>query len=310
MSPFNEEGVQFAFDSTSIGWYMECPRKYELSMRALWVSNKPSVHLWWGGHFAKAMERYYKFVAEGMDTEDAIIQVVHQAMIDTWEYKRDAEGKIVEPRVGAPQTFFEPNKTRETLVRSIIWYFEHYKEDMFPVAILENGKPAVELSFKMAIDGGNFYCGHIDKMVVADDFVYPMDQKSTGSTIGQSWFKQFDLSFQFSGYSFAAKAMYHMPVKGMIVDGIQTLVGGTTFQRGFTFRTDAQLDEWYEDLMGFIAGIQNDTRRGYFAKNTTSCDKYGGCVFKDVCARSPELRKNFFAGDFHKREQWNPLVER
>jgi hypothetical protein len=311
MSPFNAEGVQFAFDNTSISWYMECPRKYQYSMIERWILKTPSVHLWWGGHFAKALERYYKYIAEGLTGEDSIIRIVHEALIDTWEYKRDEKGEIVEPRVGAPQTFFEPNKTRETLIRSIVWYFDHYKEDLFPVAYLEDGKPAVELSAKMAIDDGNFYCGHIDKMVKSDDdMVYPMDQKSTGSTIGQYWFQQFDLSFQMTGYTFLAKALYHMPVKGVIIDGVQTLVGGTSFQRGFTFRTDDQLNEWYEDLMFWIKAIQADTKRGYFAKNTTSCDKYGGCPFKHVCVRTEKLRKNFLAADFNQRPQWNPLEAR
>lgn len=311
ISPFNEEGVQYAFDNTSVTWYMECPRKYQYSMFGRWILKTPSVHLWWGGHFAKALERYYKFIAGGMDSEEAIEEIVHQALIDTWEYKRDEQGNIVEPRVGAPETFFEPNKTRETLIRSIVWYFEQYKDDLFRVAYLSDGRPAVELSCKMAIDDGNFYCGHIDKMVATDDgFVYPMDQKSTGSAIGQYWFKQFDLSFQMSGYSFLAKAMYKMPVKGVIIDGVQTLVGGTTFQRGFTFRTDDQLNEWYDDLMSWIKKIQASTRAGYFEKNTTSCDKYGGCPFKQVCSTTPNLRKNFLAADFVQRPQWNPLESR
>lgn len=289
---------------------MECPRKYQYSMLERWVSRKPSVHLWWGGHFAKALERYFKFVATGMDTEDAIHEVVRLAMIDTWEYKRDEQGNICEPRVGAPMTFFDANKTRETLIRSIVWYFEQYKDDLFPVAILNNGKPAVELSFKLSLDDGNYYCGHIDKLVVSDDFVYPMDQKTTGATIGPGWFNQFDLSFQMTGYTFAAKSLYHIPVKGVIVDGVQVMVGGTSFQRGFTFRTDDQLNEWYEDLMITIKHVQADTKRNYFPKNTTSCDKFGGCVFKGVCSRSPSLRKNFLEGDFYQREQWNPLEER
>jgi PD-(D/E)XK nuclease superfamily len=310
-SCFNDAGVQFAFDSTSIGWYMDCPRKYQYSMIDRWQSMKSSVHLWWGGHFATALEHFHKYVAFGSTVEDAIIRVVHEAMIATWEYKLDSNGVPVEPRIGAPVTFFDTNKTRETLVRSIVWYFEQYKDDLFPVVILSDGKPAVELSFKLALDDGNYYCGHIDKVVQAkDDCIYPMDQKSTGSTIGMGWFSQFDLSFQMTGYTFAAKALYNLPVKGVIIDGVQVMVGGTTYQRGFTFRTDDQLNEWYDDLMTFIKNLQADTQRGYFPKNTSSCDKYGGCVFKSVCSRSPVLRKNFLAGDFYRRDQWNPLIPR
>lgn len=309
-SPFNEQGVQYAFDNTSISWFVTCPRYYQLKMIERWEPAKLSVHLWFGQHFATALERYYKCRAEGMDLEEAMVTVVHAALIDTWIYKRDEQGNIIEPRVGAPYDSFNPAKTRESLIRTIIWYIDQFHDEDLKILMLSNGKPAVELSFKLAIDDGNYYCGHIDRIATLGDDPYLMDQKTTGSTISQSFFSAFDLNFQMSGYTFAGKALFHIPVKGVIIDGAQIAVGFTRFERGFTFRTQDQLDEWYDGLMYWIEQIQSATRKQHFPQNLTSCEKYGGCEFRNVCARSPQLRKNFLAGDFNKRPQWNPLEPR
>ena len=96
--------------------------------------------------------------------------------------------------------FDHPYKTRENLIRSVIWYLEEFKEDPAQTVILANGKPAVELSFRMELDwgptghlGGQPYllCGHIDRLVTLGEGTYVMDRKTTGSTPGSSYFDGF-----------------------------------------------------------------------------------------------------------------------
>jgi hypothetical protein len=45
----------------------------------------------------------------------------------------------------------DTSRTKETLVRSVVWYCDEYKDDPLRTAMLPNGKPAVELSFMLPV---------------------------------------------------------------------------------------------------------------------------------------------------------------
>lgn len=294
---FDDQGAQFAWDATSLNAWLTCPQYYKYTILDGWRSKGESVHLWFGGHIATALENFYKYRAQGMDYETTLRQVVRDTLQATWHN-------------GAPDTFDDQRKTRENLIRSIIWYAEHFKDEHIEVVHLADGTPAVELSFSLDFGNNLLWCGHIDRVVNYSGDTYIMDQKTTGSTINNKFFKQFHLSTQMSGYTFAGKALYHIPVKGVIIDGIQIAVGFTSFERGFTFRTDAQLQEWYDEAHLHIANARAATLANQFPKNTTACDKFGGCAFRDICSRSPESRLNYLHGDFEIKNLWDPLERR
>lgn len=314
-SPF-ANGVQFAFDSTTLKIGQECLRKYYLSFLERWEPRLTSPHLLFGGWYASALEQYYKHVALGMSSEDALIEVVWQALKDTWEYARDAEGNIklnsAGAKIGAPWMSTHNLKTRENLIRTIVWYIDEFgPDDTFKTVIKSDGKPAVELSFKLEIDNGNLLCGHIDRLVEYGDQYYVTDQKTTGSTISANFFNGFKPDTQMSLYAFAGKAIYDMPVKGVVIDGAQIAVGFSRFMRGFTFRTDSELDEWYEGILADISHIQQATAENNFPMNPNACGNYGGCQFRGICSEAPEVRNNLLRGNFQRRaDPWNPLKER
>ena len=293
--------TQFAWDSTSLGWLKECPRKYQYSMLEGWRSNTESVHLAFGLQYHSALELYDRWRATGVDHDQALVHAVDTAMINT-----------------AGWQFDHPYKTRENLIRSVIWYLEEFKEDPAQTVILANGKPAVELSFRMELDwgptghlGGQPYllCGHIDRLVTFAEGTYVMDRKTTGSTPGSSYFDGFAPDNQMSLYSLASKIVYHTPVKGVIIDAAQIQVGATKFARGFTYRSDAQLAEWLDDTHYWFSQAVLYSETGYWPQNDKSCNNFGGCVFRRVCSKSPDVREKFLASDFH-REEWNPLIPR
>ncbi len=89
----------------------------------------------------------------------------------------------------------------------------------------------------------------------------------------------------------------------------QIMVGFTRFARGFTYRTDAQLDEWYENLKYWLGLAKQYAEANFWPMNYKSCNNYGGCVFRKVCSKSPEVRQKFLESDFVKHP-WNPLVPR
>lgn len=299
MSPFIQgTNVQFAWDSTSMGLYKECPRKYYYTMIGQWHLPQISMHLTFGLEFHKALEDYDKLRALGEDYEPALKKIVQDLMIrtDGWET-------------------FDSKKNRQTLVRSVIWYLEHYRDDTIKTIILANGKPAVELSFKMDLgieagDGNTYlWCGHMDRLVDYAGTPYVMDRKTSGSTINARYFDGFSPDNQMSGYTLAGKIIYNTPVAGVIIDAAQIAVGFTSFQRGFTMRTEAQLNEWVDDLTTWLERARVSAEEDKWPMNDKACHNYGGCVFRGICSLDPRVRDRFLESNFTKRE-WNPLEER
>jgi hypothetical protein len=295
-----------------------------------WRSNKLSIDIRFGLLFHKALENYDRYIIEGKSHDEALEKVLDDTLHLTWESTED------HPE-GAPWTPDHPTKTRENLIRSIIWYVEHFREDPAQTIILANGKPAVELSFRMEMNwgpsvpeayGGGRYtrdeqdesvfigerqpyilCGHLDRVVTFVGGTYVMDRKTTGSNIGSHYFDQFSPDNQMSLYTMAAKVIYQTPVRGVIIDGVQIAVGFSRFARGFVTRTDAQIEEWLGDLRYWLKLAEGYAAANYWPMNDKSCGAFGGCVFRKVCSKSPEVRQTFLESDF-KKEPWNPLEVR
>lgn len=303
LKSFDENGIQFGWDQTSIKLAEECLYKYKLRMIEGWRPRSGNVHFFFGGIYASCLEHFHKFRASGMSHDDALNEVVSEALYKTWAY--DDEGQSLGPWVSDHNT-----KTRENLVRTIIWYFEQFKEDPCETVILSNGVAACEYSFQLPVDNGVVFSGHIDRLVNYSDKVYVQDQKTTGSTITPRYFSNYNPDTQVLMYSFAGRAIFHLPVKGMIIDAAQIAVGFTRFERGFIFTDDASLDEWYDDSMNTILRVQQATRDNYFPKNRSSCHKFAGCEFREVCNKSPHVRQQFLKADFEQGQRWDPLEAR
>lgn len=312
---FNEGG-QFAWDATSLTLWQTCPRKYYYKMIEGWQPIHLSVHLLFGGIYATALEHFHKYRADGMSRDEAIHAVVREALISSWEHDLDDAGQPI-PESGAPKEFIHNAKTRMNLIRTIVWYFDHFEEDPCETVMMADGKPAVELSFSLPVDDGIVFCGHMDRLVNYMDDVYVQDQKTTGSSVDSVYYyNQFNPDTQMSMYTFAGQAILGSPVKGVMIDAAQILVGVTKFARNFTPRTEDQLNEWYDNMMYHVETARNvyaawDCQQiAAFPMNLASCGNYGGCEFRAVCSRSPHVRENYLRADFVKDNAWDPLERR
>ena len=130
--------LQFVWDSTSLGLLKECARKYYYSIILGQISSGFAIHLSFGIYYHKALEIYEHAIAEDQDHETALRESVRYCMTfgerrgKNWlPYDRDYTNN--------------PNKTIRTLVRSVIWYCDTFKNDPYKTVILNNGKPALEL---------------------------------------------------------------------------------------------------------------------------------------------------------------------
>lgn len=308
-SSFDDNGLQFAWNSTSIKLAEECLYKYHLIMKEGWATEVTSVHLAFGGWYAAALENYHKLIAEGMTVDDATIEVVRQTLVASWVYPRDEDGnEILEG--GEPWDGGHNLKTRDNLIRTIVWYLDHFRDDAATTVILDNGKAAVEYTFVLPVDNDLFFTGHLDRLVEYAGKPYVQDQKTTGTTISQRYFEGYSPDTQMSMYTFAGKAIWNVPVHGVMIDAAQIAVGFTRFERGFTFRAEAQLNEWYDHTMYHIEAARNAVKNNYFPMNRTACGNYGGCPFRHACSRSPEVRQQFLKSSFVRKPIFDPLTIR
>lgn len=325
-----QDGVQYVWSSTTIKMAETCLRKYQYEMIEGWHSSNLSAHLKFGQHYAAAIEHFYKHLAEGVGRDVALRMVVREALEATWDRPvcdtcggsgfNGAGGMdygAVCPDCvdgysgpGKPWVSDHNLKTRENLIRSIVWYLDHFADDKASPIILASGEPAVELSVTLEVDNGIMFSAHLDRLAEYIGDPYVMDQKTTGTTISTRYFEQYSPDTQMSMYTFLGKAAFGVPVRGVIIDAAQIAVGFTRFERGMAFRTEGQLNEWYDNTMHHILAAQKATRENYFPMNTSACGNYGGCPFRPVCGRDPGVRKNYLAADFKRGGGYDPLERR
>src|SRR5438128_2303264 len=196
MGPF-KNGVQYAFDATTLKLVEACHYKYKLRILEGWVPKRKSVHLLFGGWYATALEHYYKWRAEGLSSNEALSKTVREALINTWEYELNEEGNPISG-TGRPWTSDHATKTRENLIRTIVWYVDEFENESIEVVKLTDGKPAVEHTFALPVDNNVVLCGHIDRLVNYSGDKYVMDQKTTQNTITPYFFDQFTPDTQMS----------------------------------------------------------------------------------------------------------------
>lgn len=328
--------IQHSWDSTSLGLLKECPRKYQYSIIEGWRSQGSNIHLTFGSIYHSSLELYDKLRLQPLNHDEALQQVVVHALTESWIDQPNSSGETIR----GPWTTDDPNKNRDTLLRSIIWYLDQFGDnDTAKTITLENGKPAVELSFKFELDWGPNYsstfkkawdenstelktlplnelfksdqqnyvlCGHLDRIVDYAGSVFVMDRKTTKTTLSPTYFNQYEPDNQMSLYSFASKVIFNSPVKGVIIDAAQVAVGFTRFDRGVTYRTNDQINEWLGDMKIYLRQAEEYALANYWPMNDKSCFM---CQFRRVCSRDPAVRDITLRSEF-KKEYWNPLIAR
>lgn len=306
--------IQFAWDSTSIGLLKTCPRLYQYTMILGYQAKGESVHLRFGQEYHTALQDYDVAKAEGASHEEAI---------------RIAIGSLL-PRIAdwdVDTTTRAGNyKNPTTLLQLIIDYFDNYVNDPAETLILENGKPAVELSFKFELDWGPkagglggialpyLLCGHLDRVVTFASDLFVLDHKTTTTTPSSYFFAGFNPSNQMTLYTLAGRVVLDNPIRGVLVEAAQIMLEKPSkFERAPTHRTQDQLDEWISDLHFWFNLAESYAEAGVWPMNDTACGNYGGCKFRDVCSKSRQVRDIYLKSDFIQlasEDRWNPLKPR
>jgi hypothetical protein len=310
--------IQYAWDSTSLGYMKTCPRLYQYQMIEGYAPKGESIHLRFGIEYHKALEDYERGRAAKLPHDDALHDALREMHARTWDWQPEArEGKRSEEL-----------KSKFLLYALVIGYCDKYKDDPAQTYIMQDGRAAVEVSFRFELDWGPQFgdditgvssqpymlCGHLDRIVDFNDGLYFMDHKTASSTPGSYYFDQFHPNNQMTLYTLASQIILESPIRGGIITAAQLLKeDAPRFVRGFTYRTPDQINEWLGDLKFLLAQAEDYAAEGYWPMNDTACDKFGGCRFRDICQKSPGVRDSFLKSNFDQlpeEERWNPLKPR
>lgn len=307
--------LQVVYDATSIGEARLCDRRYKYSIVDGYQPRDTNVHLFFGSEYAKSFERYHHYIAGGQSHKDASERVISQVLTDTW--RKD---------LGRPWPSDDPNKNRNTLIRSVSWYLKQFEDDPLETVMLRNGKPAVELHFNYEMGytshlTGEQFClsGHLDRVALFERRPAIVDQKTTKYAITSSYFARFNPDTQVSAYLCAGSHILGEPILDMVIDAAQVLVHSTRFQRGVVGRTPAQLDEWIRDLFPFFERMERNAEKNQWPMNDKACGlphtdpKTGevryGCPYREVCSADPSMRDLLLRANFTQRT-WDPAKPR
>jgi hypothetical protein len=304
---------------------------YQYTILEGWTHSLQSIDLRFGSEYHAALQDYEICRAGGMEHEAAIHESVARLMERTVDLTADTGGKTTK------------YKNRSSLVSLVVDYLDNYGEgDPAVTYIRADGKPAVELSFKFSLDYGPtstntvimkgspgfpgyqgstiessqpyLLCGHLDRVVTLNSALLVMDYKTTTKTLTERYFDQWEPNNQMSLYTLAGRIILGAPIRGVVISAAQLLLEEPhRFVRGFTYRTQDQLNEWLSDLSILLRLNEAYAATNYWPMNDTACDKFGGCRFREICSKSPDARHRFLQSDFTQlpeADRWNPLSVR
>lgn len=313
--------IQYAWDSTCLSMIKMCPRYYQYTMIDGYQPKEESIHLRFGGEFHSVIQDYENARVDGMQYNDALAHTIQQLLIRIRDWDPDPTLKAYS------------HKNKAQLLYLAVTYLDTFRDDPCKTLILDNGRPAVELSFKFQLDFGPqkesidnggwmagpdsqayLLCGHLDRVVTFANSIFVLDHKTTTTAPTEYFFNQFSPNNQMTLYTFAGKVVLDTVVSGVIVEGLQvTNEAPMKFERRPTYRSDAVIDEWLDDLEYHLANAEAFATANYWPMNDTACGNYGGCRFREVCSRPATVREKFLHSDFiqlPEDERWNPLKSR
>lgn len=299
-------GLQLAIDSTSLGEFKLCPRRYQLGVVEGWQPRGTSPHLQFGLWLHSAVERYWHSRTASQDHQTALAEALAWLMAATWE-----------PATGRGWLSDHKIKNRLSLVRTLVWYLdEKAQDDTLQPITLANGLPAVELSFTFdlglasAVGEPFVVCGHLDRIAELSGEPYVVDIKTTSGGLTPAYFDQFSPDNQMSLYSLAGKIVYDLPIRGVIIDACQIGVTFSRFHRGLVQRTASQLDEWLADTRSWVRQLERAALDSIWPMNDKACTgPYGDCPFRPVCRKPASARQQWLQSDYARRK-WDPLKAR
>jgi hypothetical protein len=323
-------GLQLAWDATSLQSFMSCAARYDMEIRRGYRLKGNTVHIDWGHFLHGSLEAFDHALLAGMDKEDAMYEALDWALKATgqelWKHKtkgtlRNELDKSHDPeeweRLWVPWGSEDEKKTRQTLIRAIVWFADEQAGNVQPYAF-PDGTPAIELSFRIPLPtrsakGEPFLlCGHLDGMALLGDELFIRERKTTKTTIGAYYWERYSPNVQVDTYDLAGWLLFpDLKISGVMMEAIQTAVEFTRVARQPLYHTKARREEWLKRVLEIIAEAEKCAENSYWPMNTAACNLNGGCPYQRVCRADPSQRERILiqTGEYEVRK-WDPLKVR
>lgn len=130
-----------------------------------------------------------------------------------------------------------------------------------------------------------------------------IDHKTT-SSIGKDFRNRLKPNFQYTGYYWAARDFFGIPVKKFYVNAIQVAKTRQSFERHGTKIFDSDIDDLKEALVYNVLKYCSAKEVNMWPMSTpNACSMWGSCQYKEVCETPASLRKNIIAASYGRNIQ-------
>lgn len=327
------DGVLY-IDNSSMELFTTCPRQaYYYIIRRLEL-NKDKIALDFGNAFHCVLEYLYKKYgnsyrsqADNQDVINFAVSTISSLPVDPNELQdfhaarqlRTVQGLLNPPILITPQDDY---RTVSYLVSGVEKYLRDHPAEVWSIATLPNGAPAVEVPFAMpigTIDTASWgkvtiiWTGKIDLVYRSNGTLGLLDHKTT-SMMGPQFFTEFEFAHQMYGYNAAVEHIFNEPCTAITINGLGCRKPSRTgtqfeFNRHTIPISRPLLDEWHTDSLALVSDFLAHCERGYFPKATKWCvGKYGACQYRAVCSMAPQHRELALSTSEFRPVTWSPLT--
>lgn len=295
------EQFPLVWDSTMRSAFASCPKKFWWEFVRKLGPCATSIHLHFGAAFARGIEITRRAYYDGQHDMETSMALGMEALIVEYGNFEDISGAA---------------KHFGSCVEALVEYFLHHMPLSDPIQPYRDssGKAAVEFTFALPIHEVRhpvtgeelIYAGRFDMLGVYNGSLYVVDEKTT-SQLGASFYKQWDLRGQLTGYVWGA-SQYGLPVAGAIVRGVAIKKSGIDIANPVIAQRPQWLVEaWYKQLVRDLQRAVRCFEEGYWDVDfDSSCTAYGGCQYVRLCTTNEPER--WIDGYFVERN-WNPLAK-
>ena len=279
--------IQKIWDTSSLSSFSSCPRMYNWTNLQGYKSKSYGTALGFGSAVHEGFEVLDMKKFKGATKEEATAAAVKHVLLEFGESLNQSEDKA---------------RGLTAALRAVTWRAEEYWEDLFEIATMPDGEPCLEQRFEVPFGNGEYrFSGRIDKVVQLEGKLYLCDIKTTKTTLDSNYFGNFMPNNQVFAYLWAGREVLGLDIAGFIIDGVQTGVHFTRFDRSVYNVPSDLIMEWYKDTIDVLDTSTKYFNNQHYPADFTACNNYGGCRFKEACSSSPSRRNLFLDNDFDKQ---------
>lgn len=183
----------------------------------------------------------------------------------------------------------------ENVIDTFLKYTDFWENDGW-----DNIKAVEQVGSKIIYDSEDLtilYEFKIDLILQLQNAIIPVDHKSAKARRDPN-----QLANQFKGYCVV------LGVNNIMINEIgfqKSLKPQDKFRRHVLSYSNEILEEWVGTTVWWVRHAMDVIESGYYPQNFTSCDKYSGCIYKEICIADQSVRDYKINSMFNTKNRWD-----